>query len=832
MKTDFKTKADSQQPSLWDDVARHYSDRPDKGETEIAAELGSLLASLGVPDGSTLLEAGSGSGHISSFLASKGYKTTLLDFSKVALKKSENLYKKNNLGGNFVHSDLFEISAESVGTHDVVWNSGVLEHFDGWQVIDAMQKMASVARRFVIILVPNPKSSAYMDFRKKALEEGAWQWGLEILRESLGDLALLSGLEVVEERFAGISHLKYFERFVGPAGDGDGDGDGNNSSSSGPDGEVELADDQKYLKVIVARPVHTKLDLASKIDLLLRVFRNDSAVLRQTYYYDITILMERLKSLGIRADEDKVLLAQLKSDLSYAEYAASVLEEGLLAQKKANSELAETNTNLSGKNSGLRNDLFAIVEGLLAQKKANSELAGENFGLRNSLDYERQRVDTLLNTKTWKLTKLYEKKFQGNLAGKIIEGLVDLVLRGRDGSGEKEEEEEKEKGGKAAAATPRGPQKTRRQKTLDEIESILGMHKDAKGIVVYPPAIDWNIPLLQRPQHMASCLAKNNWLYFYCTTNAYDKVSGFERLSENLYLTDRFDELVEKLDSFFVFVHSAHPTLTIPQIKGLEKKASLIYDYLDEIHPDVSGLKPRDVLDRHNYMMKNSRAVVATAKKLFSDVTKLRRQNVYLLPNAVDYEHFHRPPDPKAVPKEIRAIRDSSGGPILGYFGAIARWFDYGLVKKIAGARPDWNIVLIGWDYDNTVGSSGIDRFENIHYLGIKEYGILPDYAAWFDVCLLPFLLNDITNSTSPIKLFEYMALGKPVVATPIREVRNYRSPLVAEGADEFIEKIDRALVLRDDQAYLDLVDREAQDNTWKKRFDDLDRIMQSLLKG
>lgn len=767
MKTEFRPKADSQQPSLWDDVASQYSDEPDEGESEIASELESLLAKLGVQGGS-LLEAGCGSGHISSHLASSGYKTTLLDFSEVAIKKARQLYERKNLEGNFVHSDLFEISAHSVDSHDVVWNSGVLEHFDGWQVIEAMQKMASVAKKFVIILVPNPKSRPYMDFRRKALEAGVWQWGLEILREDLEDLALLSGLEIVEQRFVGQTHLKYFDEFAAPAKKADG-------------GHKDVADDQKYLKIVVARPAQAESGQESRADLLLKVLKNDSAVLRQTYYHDATILMDRLRSLGIKADKDGVLIAHLKNDLDSVKTQMSDLQKTVKTQ----------------------------ISDLQNTVKTQQQ---ENFELKNSLDYERQRVDALLNTKTWKLTKLYERKFQGNVAGKIIEKAVDLAV-GRDMQESKQ--------------TATGDD---RQKTFDDIRSIVSRSGKVKGIVVYPPTVDWNIPLLQRPQHMATSLAKSNWLYFYCTTNAYDRVSGFERISENLYLTDKFDELVEVLDSFFMIVHCAHPTLTVPKINDLERKATLIYDYLDEIHPDVSGLKPRDVLERHNYMMKNSAAVVATAGKLFSDVSEVRKDGVHLIPNAVDYDHFHRVPDPRNVPKEIKRVMDS-GGPILGYFGAIAKWFDYELIKNIAGRHPEWNIVLIGWDYDDTIKKSGIEEFKNIHYLGIKEYGILPEYAVWFDVCILPFLINEITNSTSPIKLFEYMALGKPVVATPIREVSNYKSPLVAGTPDEFVKKVSQALQLKDDPAYLGMVDGEAKDNTWKKRFDDLDGILTSLSK-
>ena len=748
-------KSDSQQPHLWDNVAKQYSAKPDKAESEIASELESILAGLGIGNGSTLLEAGCGSGHVSSILASNGYKTALLDFSEVALEKAKQLYQAKGIHGDFVYSDIFDMSAESVGTHDIVWNSGVLEHFDGWQVINALQKMADVAKKFVIILVPNPGSNAYLNYRRKALKDGSWQWGLEILRDNLGDLVRLAGLEVVQQQFAGRAHLDYFEEFVNP--------DRKNA---------DVPDDQKYLTVMVARPTKQRPNTTS---LLWQILKDDSAALRRTYNYDVAAITEGFDTLELNLKESQGRAANLEAALYTAK-----------------NDIKKTQAALDTKQQTIK-----YLEELLHSEQS------ENLNLKNSLDYERKRLDALLNTKTWKLTKLYEKKFQGNIAGKMIESTVDLVL------------------GKDEAK----PDETKIKQTSDEIKSIVSQSGNIKGIIVYPPTVDWNIPLFQRPQHMAANLAGNGWLYFYCTTNSYDKISGFEKISENLYLTDKFDDLVETLDSFFMFIHCAHPTLTIQELEKFSSKAILIYDYLDMIHPDVSGLKAQDILERHTYMLQNSSAVLVTARELLDEVTKLRQNGVYFLPNAVDYDHFHDTAD--MIPAEIKSIRDF-GGPILGYFGAIAKWIDYKLIKGIARENPSWNFVLIGWDYDGTIKQSGIDKFENIHYLGVKKYDELPRFAAWFDVCILPFIVNQLTDSTSPIKLFEYMALGKPIVATPIKEVKNYKSPLVAT-ADQFASKIREALLLCNDAKYLSLVDDEARQNTWKKRFKDLDKILRSL---
>ena len=172
---------DSQSRALWDGIAEQYGTDADEGEREVYEKLKRILEDEGIPPkGSSLLEAGSGSGQISALLARDGYDVTLLDFSDVALAKSREIFERNGLEARFILADLFEMDPQKTGTHDVVWNSGVLEHFDGWQVIDALQAMSRTAKRLVIFLVPNPGSGHYMEFRQKALKDGAWQWGLEI----------------------------------------------------------------------------------------------------------------------------------------------------------------------------------------------------------------------------------------------------------------------------------------------------------------------------------------------------------------------------------------------------------------------------------------------------------------------------------------------------------------------------------------------------------------------------------------------------------------------------------------------------------------------------
>jgi glycosyltransferase involved in cell wall biosynthesis len=208
------------------------------------------------------------------------------------------------------------------------------------------------------------------------------------------------------------------------------------------------------------------------------------------------------------------------------------------------------------------------------------------------------------------------------------------------------------------------------------------------------------------------------------------------------------------------------------------------------------------------------------------DQVRSHRSNALLCPNGVDYEHFARAREAGPPPEELKPILQL-GRPIVGYYGALANWFDYELLISLAVARPDFSYVLIGPDYDGSLKRSPISHFPNIHYLGVQPYLRLPEYLRFFGVATIPFRLNRITHATSPLKLFEYMAGGKPVVITPMAESMQYEGVLVGEGAEGFSAMLDKALVLRSDDAYLELIDQVARDNTWGSR---AELILRNLL--
>ncbi|MDK0796360.1 glycosyltransferase [Clostridium perfringens] len=358
-----------------------------------------------------------------------------------------------------------------------------------------------------------------------------------------------------------------------------------------------------------------------------------------------------------------------------------------------------------------------------------------------------------------------------------------------------------------------------------------------KAVVVFDSRVGWNIPLFQRSQHMANELTDDGYLYFYRTSEQFDPhIKTVEKLKDRLYLVNManfalqnamFDLLKEYKGHKFLSLYSTDVYLDEQYIKEkyTDNGFKIIYEYIDELSDEISGHLPDFVYDRHkNIIEDKSNIAVGSADKLIEEIEKIRgKENVAMITNGVQYDHWQYRSD--EVPEKLKDIV-SKGKPIIGYFGALAKWFDYELLKKVAKERPNYEIVLIGFLYDNSFKDSKIDELENVHYLGIVDYKELNKYSQYFTISTIPFLLNDITESTSPVKLFEYMAMGHPIVTTDMRECRKYKSVLIGKSHEDFIEKLDFALTLDKNDEYYNYLKEEALANTWKEKAAILDRLI------
>lgn len=367
-----------------------------------------------------------------------------------------------------------------------------------------------------------------------------------------------------------------------------------------------------------------------------------------------------------------------------------------------------------------------------------------------------------------------------------------------------------------------------KKKYHNEIVSILKNNKYDR-IILWRSSFGYNVPLFQRPQHIANNLAKNNCLVFYEVTTMTDKVKTLRKHSHNIFLINFNNKALNKIlmqelkkvnKPKYVQLYSTDWKLSVENIKNyMNNGFGFIYEYIDDISPELAGTKniPQNIIDKYNFVMDNKDVyVVVTADALEKDVISHRgKTNMVFSSNGVDYDFFKTYNKNYKYESEFQEILNKKK-PIIMYYGALAKWFDYDLIKKLAHTKK-YSIVLFGIKYDESFDEA-MNNEKNIYFMGPRDYKVLKEYAKYADILTIPFVINNITLATSPVKIFEYMALHKPIVTTDMPECRKYKSVFIGHNHDEFIKKIDEALKLKNDKKYIGLLDKEARENDWSKK--------------
>lgn len=349
-----------------------------------------------------------------------------------------------------------------------------------------------------------------------------------------------------------------------------------------------------------------------------------------------------------------------------------------------------------------------------------------------------------------------------------------------------------------------------------------------KGIFVQNVVTEWHLRLFQRPQQMALALGRLGYLVIYKTPYpVLDEVVGVRNLAPNVYLTsDKHFSFIEGA------VHSIYSTSIVHPLNWIEGRSSsfcAIYEYVDHIDPKISGNE-----QNINYLLKGKQLafdegrydfVIASARQLEDEaVEAVGRDKVILVPNGVDVWHYRNPVHERFhLPEELLEFK-SGYENIVGYFGAIAPWLWYDEIRKLVSSRPDLGFVFIGPDYADALGR--LPRARNVLWLDQVSYDTLPAYANQFDVCFIPFEPGKIAHATSPLKLFEYFALEKPVVVTSqMRECTAFDVVFSGDDADSLSKAIDEAIGFKSDRAFKDELARLADENSWDNRARLLERV-------
>jgi glycosyltransferase involved in cell wall biosynthesis len=222
--------------------------------------------------------------------------------------------------------------------------------------------------------------------------------------------------------------------------------------------------------------------------------------------------------------------------------------------------------------------------------------------------------------------------------------------------------------------------------------------------------------------------------------------------------------------------------------------------------------------------------VTATALSLQKRLRQ-KHAHVHLLRNGVGQQFLTYRAAPQSPPPPDWPPGD---GPVIGYMGMVSRWLDFEAIRRLAGRHPDWRLLFIG---PSEVNLNPYRQWANLHFLGPKPYDILTDYAIRFDVSLIPFQINDLTLDVNPVKIYEYFALGKPVVAARLPELQPFAGLCyLAANTDEFIRQVEQAV---DDLSRLDLTAQQAsiarrqaiaRANTWQQRAAELAQLLETSL--
>jgi len=256
------------------------------------------------------------------------------------------------------------------------------------------------------------------------------------------------------------------------------------------------------------------------------------------------------------------------------------------------------------------------------------------------------------------------------------------------------------------------------------------------------------------------------------------------------------------------------------------KAAAIVYDCMDELAAFKGAHPALQAREAHLFQLAD---LVFTGGRSLYEAKQHQHPNVHAFPSSIDAAHFNQARDIIEEPADQAAIPQ----PRLGFYGVVDERMDLALLDGIAQARPDWHLVIIGPVVK--IDPETLPRYPNIHYLGGKSYQELPKYLAGWDVALLPFARNESTRFISPTKTPEYLAAGRPVVSTSIRDVvRPYGQEDLVQIADtvtEFINAI--ALALEQSQTgsdWLQRVDQFLSQTSWDSTWNAMNTLIETAI--
>lgn len=335
----------------------------------------------------------------------------------------------------------------------------------------------------------------------------------------------------------------------------------------------------------------------------------------------------------------------------------------------------------------------------------------------------------------------------------------------------------------------------------------------------------------QRPQHIISRFANYMRVLFVEEPILREEEGNSVRvINDNLHILQPNIADIEDLDGvLYNLLGSTELPIAwfySPSFGGVMDTFSfstIVYDCMDEL--SLFKGAPKKLIEQELQLLKKATVVFTGGKSLFEAKFPLH-PNVHCFPSSVDMEHFSKAQNGISIPVEMESI----ASPVIGYYGVVDERMDLQLIEEAAKLLPECSFVFIGPVVK--IQEDELPKLPNIHYLGIKSYSMLPNFLKGFDIAMMPFALNESTKYISPTKTLEYMAAGKPIISTQIKDVvRDYSGCVqLINNAQEFVMETQKILN-KDVQPKTDLYESILKKTSWDTTVSKMRTILTETVK-
>jgi glycosyltransferase involved in cell wall biosynthesis len=352
--------------------------------------------------------------------------------------------------------------------------------------------------------------------------------------------------------------------------------------------------------------------------------------------------------------------------------------------------------------------------------------------------------------------------------------------------------------------------------------------------------LSWNF-VYQRPQHLLTRFSKHYQVFYFEEPKICDSDSYRVNKQDGVYIVEllvtahdesapsRIQDLIFEvlkqydIENYIIWYY----TPMALQFTGALTPSTVIYDSMDEL--SAFRFAPPRLLELEEELFRKADVVFTGGNSLYQ-AKKSRHHNIHSMPSSIDKPHFEKARTLAGEPSDQQSI----GFPRLGFFGVVDERFDIDLLREVSAKRPDWHFVIIGPVVK--INFDDLPQASNIHYLGPKSYSELPLYIAHWDIALILFALNESTEFISPTKTPEYLAAGKPVISTAIRDVvypyGNAGLVQIIDDSDSFVSAAEKIFSDTERDHWLETVDHFLENDSWDHTFGKMYALINEVKLG